>query len=78
MAAHGLKHHKNGTYYEPDCTTKINHCVLAVGYGTDKNGDYYIIKNSWGSTWGERGFFKMARNRNNNCGIASAAGYPIL
>lgn len=74
----GLQHHKRGTYYEPKCSTKTNHCILAVGYGTDKNGDYYIVKNSWGTTWGEGGYFKMARNRNNNCAIATHAGYPKI
>lgn len=45
---HSLKDHKRGTYYHPECTTKTNHCILAVGYGKDEKGEYYIIKNSWG------------------------------
>lgn len=74
----GLKDHKGGTYYQPKCTNKYDHVVLAVGYGSDSMGDYYIIKNNWGPEWGEDGFFHMARNRNNNCGIANHAMFPRL
>lgn len=73
-----FKFYSSGIYYEPKCDpNKLTHAVLAVGYGTDEHGkDYYIVKNSWGKKWGENGYIKMARNRNNNCGIASAAIYP--
>lgn len=67
-------------YYEPDCDSKaLDHGVLAVGYGTDETGaDYWLVKNSWGTSWGGKGFIKMARNRDNNCGIASSASYPLV
>ena len=72
--------YESGIYYEERCPAlETNHAVLVVGYGSDgPNKDYWIIKNSWGTSWGEEGFGKMSRNRNNNCGIASDASYPTV
>jgi cathepsin L len=72
--------YSGGVYYEDRCSSYfLDHAVLVVGYGTDANGDeYWIVKNSWGTSWGENGYINMARNRRNNCGIASDAAYPIV
>jgi len=70
--------YKTGIYYEAACSSsRLDHGVLAIGYGSDSTGDYYIVKNSWGVSWGMKGYINMARNRQNNCGIATQAAYPI-
>lgn len=72
-------HYHKGVYYDPNCNpSNINHAVLVVGYGVDKGVPYWLIKNSWGTRWGAKGYIRMARNRGNLCGIASLASYPLM
>lgn len=72
--------YSEGVYYEPECnSTQLDHGVLVVGFGTDsEDNDYWLVKNSWNTTWGDEGYIKMARNRENNCGVASSASYPLV
>jgi len=65
------------------CGTGLDHGVLLVGYGTDGSDDYWKVKNSWGTDWGEDGYFRLCRNCNKNrgqgqCGILLSASYPTV
>nr|AAA29137.1 cathepsin [Fasciola hepatica] len=71
--------YRSGIYQSQTCSPdRLNHGVLAVGYGIQDGTDYWIVKNSWGTWWGEDGYIRMVRKRGNMCGIASLASVPMV
>ncbi|XP_026543723.1 cathepsin K [Notechis scutatus] len=71
--------YSRGVYYDENCNAgNINHAVLAVGYGSQKGTKHWIVKNSWGEEWGDKGYIFMARNMDNACGIANLASFPKM
>ncbi|XP_077488509.1 cathepsin L-like peptidase [Amblyomma americanum] len=74
-----FKHYTGGVYDEPECTTTyLTHAVLVVGYGSKDGEKYWLVKNSWGEDWGLNGYAFMSRDKDNQCGIASFAVYPLV
>ncbi|XP_025774754.1 pro-cathepsin H [Puma concolor] len=71
--------YRKGVYSSTSChktPDKVNHAVLAVGYGEKDGIPYWIVKNSWGPQWGMKGYFLIERGKN-MCGLAACASYPI-
>nr|KYP43312.1 Fruit bromelain [Cajanus cajan] len=76
-----FRSYREGVFAGP-CGTVLNHAVTLIGYGTNNDGTkYWLIKNSWGETWGEKGYMRLQRESGEVggvCGIAKVASYPTL
>lgn len=71
--------YSGGILNSASCGTDLDHAVVAVGYGVDsKKGEYYIVRNSWGPTWGMKGYINIAGGKDGAgiCGIQLDAAYP--
>jgi len=81
QVAGDFQSYRSGVYDSTRCKSgpmDVNHAVLAVGYGTDASSSkpYWIVKNSWGTSFGIQGYFLMVRNKN-MCGVATCASIPL-
>ena len=72
--------YKSGVLTGDACGTNLDHGVLVVGYGTENGQDYWLVKNSWSSSWGDGGYVKIGRSDSTDslgvCGIAMQPSYP--
>ena len=73
--------YKSGVITGSACGTKLDHGVLVVGYGTENGEDYWLVKNSWSTAWGDNGYVKIGKSDSTNdvgvCGIASTPSFPV-
>lgn len=67
--------YKSGVLDDASCGEQLDHGVLLVGYGTDQGKEYWKVKNSWSASWGEEGYIRMVKGKN-QCGIAASASQP--
>ena len=77
-----FQHYRSGVM-DGACGTKLDHAVLAVGYGEEKNQSFYLIKNSWGEAWGDKGYIKLSRGAGNKrgpgqCGVQLDPAFPSV
>jgi C1A family cysteine protease len=74
--------YSSGVITSSTCGTELDHGVLIVGYGTENGVDYWLVKNSWSTTWGDEGYVKIERSDSTNdigiCGIAAQPSFPIV
>lgn len=54
-----FQHYFGGIITDPTCGVGLDHAVLAVGYGVEDGVEYYLVKNSWGADWGEKGYVRI-------------------
>ena len=74
--------YSGGILTSSSCGTSLDHGVLVVGYGEENGIKYFTVKNSWGTTWGENGYIRIARSDLTNdagiCGISMQPSFPIV
>jgi C1A family cysteine protease len=74
--------YKSGVVTSESCGTNLDHGVLIVGYGEEDGIKYWLVKNSWGESWGDDGYIKIERSESTNdsgiCGIAMQPSFPIV
>ncbi|KAJ4700512.1 Cysteine Protease [Melia azedarach] len=75
-----FQNYRSGVF-NGQCGTQCDHAVTLIGYGTSEDGmKYWLIKNSWGETWGENGYMRIQRDAGVSgglCGIATGSSYPV-
>jgi C1A family cysteine protease len=72
-----FQHYKTGIFDDVTCGTTLDHAVALVGYGSESGKDYYILRNSWNTYWGEDGYMKIAAVEGAGiCGVQSLSLYP--
>jgi hypothetical protein len=64
-------YYESGIINDESCGERTNHAIVAVGWGTEDGEDYFIVRNSWGASWGDDGYGKIAANSKKSTGICA-------
>ncbi|KAI7836852.1 hypothetical protein COHA_009305 [Chlorella ohadii] len=78
-ASPAMQFYSSGVIGDDQCCQDLNHGVLAVGYDNSGDHPHYIVKNSWGDSWGEQGYFRLSAKSKDDrgaCGVLTTASYP--
>ncbi|MDA0712734.1 MAG: C1 family peptidase [bacterium] len=85
MDAEAWMDYSAGVFNDADCGTELDHAILVTGWGHDEQSglDFWLVKNSWSTTWGEHGYIRLSRNSSDvtgpgMCGIAMKASVPCV
>ena len=74
--------YSSGVITSSSCGTNLDHGVLIAGYGTENGIDYWLVKNSWSASWGDKGYVKIQKTDSVNdagiCGIAMQPSFPVV
>ena len=79
--ANPIMHYTSGIFEDQHCGTQLNHAVGLDGYGSQGGQDYWIVRNSWGTDWGEDGYIRMAKGtgaRGGTCGLLMETSFPVM
>jgi len=76
-----FQYYRSGILSSTTCGTTLNHAVILIGYGTSNGVDFWLVKNSWGTGWGESGYVRILRNmtalNSGICGLQNSLNvYP--
>jgi C1A family cysteine protease len=82
IAANAIMQYKSGIFDNMRCGTQLNHGVTAIGYGVEGDKEFWLVRNSWGAAWGEKGYIRFLRKDvakdDGICGICLASSYPTV
>ena len=79
IAANAIMFYTGGIFDNASCGTSLNHAVTAVGYGSENGKNFFLVRNSWGTGWGEQGYIRFSRDNQTPdgiCGICMVTSYP--
>jgi len=76
-----FQRYRGGVLNSSQCGTQLDHAITAVGYGVSSGTQYFIVRNSWGNRWGERGYINIAAQSGSSagiCGIQQTSVWPTM